>query len=213
MTYEHPVSWHEAQNPLNNRFVRTQLFRDAPRTLWLTGLSGAGKSTLAYGLESRLLQEGRPCYVLDGDNLRHGLNRNLGFSSADRSENIRRIAEVAHLMNRAGLIVIAALISPMEADRHMARDIIGKTLFYEIYVSTPVATCERRDPKGLYKRARAGDLLEFTGVSAPYQAPSCPAVTVDTTTAPIEQSIIKILVASNLVTDAGSVGMSHGPGI
>lgn len=189
---------YDVQSPLDNRLVRTQLFRDKPRTVWLTGLSGAGKSTLAYVLESHLLRQGRPCYVLDGDNVRHGLNRNLGFSPKDRSENSRRIAEVAHLMNEAGLVVIVALISPMKADRDVARAIIGDELFYEIHVNTPVTTCERRDSKGLYKRARSGELREFTGVSAPYQAPSSPILTVDTTSVPINQNIDKILAAAGL---------------
>lgn len=149
-------------------------------TIWLTGLSGAGKSTLAYELEKKLLQESHSCCVLDGDNLRHHLNRDLGFSAPDRSENIRRTAEVARLMNEAGMIVIAALISPCRADRELARAIVGAPKFIEVHVSTATEVCEARDPKGLYAKARAGQIPCFTGVSSPYEAPLCPALTLDT---------------------------------
>lgn len=156
--------------------VRLSLLRQRPATVWLTGLSGAGKSTLASALEKDLLDKGQCCYVLDGDNLRHHLNRDLGFSAEDRRENIRRAAEVAYLMNEAGLIVITALISPFSDDRAMARDIIGKDRFIEVYVSTSTEVCEARDPKGLYRKARAGEIPEFTGVSSPYEAPLAPAM-------------------------------------
>ena len=156
------------------------LLGQQPLTLWFTGLSASGKSTLAYALEHVLMNVGRACYVLDGDNVRHGLNRDLGFSSEDRSENVRRIAEVAKLMNEAGLIVITAFISPMIADRSMAKHIVGQACFREIYVSTPLSTCEARDPKGLYAKARAGQLAEFTGVSAMYEPPLLPDITLDT---------------------------------
>jgi adenylyl-sulfate kinase len=149
-------------------------------TLWLTGLSGAGKSTLAFGLGLQLKESGLPCYVLDGDVLRNGLCRDLGFSAADRSENIRRVAEVARLMNDAGIIVVAALISPYQADRQMARNIVGTDQFIEAYISTPIAVCESRDPKGLYRRAHAGELPGFTGVSAPYEQPENPEVSINT---------------------------------
>lgn len=149
-------------------------------TVWLTGLSGSGKSTLACALEKMLTDAGRPAYVLDGDNLRHHLNRDLGFSPQDRKENIRRSAEVAHLMNDAGLIVIAAFISPLREDRAMACDIIGAENFIETYVSTPCQVCEARDPKGLYTKARAGLIPQFTGVSAPYEVPLDPALVLDT---------------------------------
>lgn len=149
-------------------------------TLWLTGLSAAGKSTLAFALEHQLISEGKAAYVLDGDNVRHGLNRDLGFSAEDRSENIRRIAEVAKLMNDAGLIVITAFISPFQADRAMARDIIGDKNFKEVYVSTPIAVCEQRDPKKLYQRARKGEVAEFTGITSPYESPTAPALVIDT---------------------------------
>lgn len=160
---------------------RQALFGHTARTLWLTGLSAAGKSTLAFALEHRLIAVGRACAVLDGDNVRHGLNRDLGFSPEDRHENIRRIAEVARLMNEAGLIVITAFISPFAADRELARQIIGPARFAEIHVSTPLTTCEARDPKGLYARARRGDVPAFTGVSAPYEVPAAPALRLDTT--------------------------------
>ncbi|MCC7493331.1 MAG: adenylyl-sulfate kinase [Fimbriimonadaceae bacterium] len=150
---------------------RARMLGQQPFTLWLTGLSGSGKSTVAYALEDRLVAQGQPCIVLDGDNIRHGLNRDLGFSPADRSENIRRIAEVARLFNEAGLLVITAFISPYLADRAMARQVIGADRFVETWVAAPLEECERRDPKGLYVKARAGQIPEFTGVSAPYEAP------------------------------------------
>ena len=159
---------------------RQALLKQKPLTIWLTGLSAAGKSTLAFALERVLIEAGNPCYVLDGDNVRHGLNNNLGFSAEDRSENIRRIAEVAKLMNDAGLIVITAFISPFRADRAKARAIIGDGVFQEVYVSADLAACEVRDPKGLYKKARAGQVPEFTGISSPYEAPDAPALAIDT---------------------------------
>lgn len=159
---------------------RAAVLNHEPATLWLTGLSASGKSTLAFALEHKLISEGKAAYVLDGDNVRHGLNRDLGFSAEDRSENIRRIAEVAKLMNDAGLIVITAFISPFQADRAMARDIIGEKYFKEVYVSTPIAVCEQRDPKHLYERARKGEVADFTGITSPYEAPIEPALVIDT---------------------------------
>lgn len=159
---------------------RATLQAQTPVTVWLTGLSGAGKSTIANDVDLALFQRGQASYVLDGDNVRHGLNRNLGFSPADRTENIRRVAEVARLMNDAGLIVITALISPYRADRDTARDIIGGDRFIEIYVDTPLTICEQRDPKLLYQRARRGEIAEFTGISAPYEAPLAPTASIDT---------------------------------
>jgi len=153
-----------------------------PCTLWLTGLSGAGKSTVARALERRLTDQGRSCFVLDGDEVRNGLNRGLGFSAADRRENIRRCAEVARLMNEAGLIVITAFISPYRADRFMAREIVGEGHFLEVFVDAPLATCEERDVKGLYRKARAGEIPSFTGVSDPYEPPEAPELRVPTTT-------------------------------
>ena len=147
--------------------------------VWLTGLSGSGKSTLALELEKRLNDLGFHVYVLDGDNLRHGLNADLGFSPQDREENIRRVGEVAALMARAGLIAISAFISPYRSDRLRARASTGDA-FHEVYVDADLATCEKRDPKGLYKRARAGEIPDFTGISAPYETPESPDITVDT---------------------------------
>lgn len=171
------------------RSEREDMFSQSAMTLWLTGLSAAGKSTLAFALERHLIDSGRACYVLDGDNVRHGLNRNLGFSEADRSENIRRVAEVARLMNDAGLIVISALISPTIADRTMARGIIGARDFREVFVSTPLVVCESRDPKGLYGRARSGELAHFTGVSAPYEPPEAPDLVIDTAQVELDTAV------------------------
>ena len=171
---------------------RAAVLEHQPATLWLTGLSASGKSTLAFALEHKLISEGKAAYVLDGDNVRHGLNRDLGFSAADRSENIRRIAEVAKLMNDAGLIVITAFISPFKADRAMARDIIGEKHFKEVYVSTPIAVCEQRDPKHLYERARKGEVAEFTGITSPYEAPTEPALVIDTSTLTLEEAVQRL---------------------
>jgi adenylylsulfate kinase len=149
-------------------------------TVWLTGLSASGKSTIARQLEKQLVGQGRPCYILDGDNIRHGLNRDLGFSMEDRQENIRRIAEVAALMNDAGIIVITAFISPYRQDRREAREVIGDTSFIEAFVDTPLEVCEQRDPKGLYKKARAGEIRQFTGVSDVYEPPLKAEITLPT---------------------------------
>jgi adenylyl-sulfate kinase len=170
------IVWQEGYTA---RHERQKLLGQLPLTIWLTGLSAAGKSTLAFLLERALIDAGHPCYVLDGDNIRHGLSRDLGFSNDDRTENIRRIAEVARLMNDAGLIVIAAFISPLISDREMVRHIIGDEAYREVYVSTSMEVCESRDPKGLYKKARAGLVKDFTGVSAPYEAPVKPILTLD----------------------------------
>lgn len=159
---------------------RERLFGHRPVTIWLTGLSGSGKSTLAYALEKRLTEEGHACFVLDGDNVRHGLNRDLGFSADERTENIRRVAEVAKLMNDAGLIVITSFISPFRADRASAREIIGADRFSEVFVDAPIEVCEQRDPKGLYAKARKGEISDFTGISSPYEAPEEPSLIIDT---------------------------------
>lgn len=161
---------------------RRALLKQQPLTIWLTGLSAAGKSTLVFGLERVLIEAGHPCYVLDGDNVRHGLNNNLGFSPEDRSENIRRVAEVAKLMNDAGLIVITAFISPFRADRDNARAIIGEGVFQEVFVDAGLDACEERDPKGLYKKARVGQIPEFTGISSPYEVPLNPELVIATAT-------------------------------
>ena len=169
----HFIHQHEGTVSLKDR---ARILKQQPSTLWLTGLSGSGKSSIAFELEKRLIAEGHTCYVLDGDNVRHGLNRDLGFSPQDRSENIRRVAEVAHLFNEAGIIVITAFISPYREDREQARTVIGKDRFIEIYTDAPIDICEKRDPKRLYEKARAGLIPEFTGVNAPYEAPASPTI-------------------------------------
>jgi adenylylsulfate kinase len=171
---------------------RMQIFGQKPATIWLTGLSGAGKSTIAFALEQQLVALGHACYVLDGDNVRHGLASDLGFGRDDRRENIRRVAHVAQLMNDAGLIVITALISPMRDDRAMAREIIGHGKFIETYLAAPLATCAARDPKGLYAKARTGEISSFTGVSAPYEAPAEPELHIDTATLTPGESVARI---------------------
>jgi bifunctional enzyme CysN/CysC len=162
-------------------------------TIWFTGLSGAGKSTIANELEKRLFAMGKFSMLLDGDNVRMGLNKNLGFKEEDRIENIRRIAEVSKLMNDAGLIVLTSFISPFIKDRRNAKDIIGENNFVEVYISTPLEECERRDVKGLYKEARSGKIKNFTGISSPYEAPEHPAITVDTSKMSIEECVETIL--------------------
>lgn len=191
MTNSSPnIVWHGGHVRLDDR---ERLLGQQALTIWLTGLSGAGKSTLAYAFEAELLKLSRACYVLDGDNVRHRLNRDLGFSAADRSENIRRIAEVAHLMNDAGLIVITSFISPFRADRAMAKEIIGSDRYREVFVSTPLTVCETRDPKGLYKKARDGQLPEFTGISSPYEYPEHPDLTIDTSNDGLDVSLKNLM--------------------
>ncbi|MBJ6360236.1 adenylyl-sulfate kinase [Paenibacillus sp. GCM10012307] len=162
-------------------------------TLWFTGLSGAGKSTLAFALEQELFARGKAVYVLDGDNIRHGLNRDLGFSPEDRRENIRRIGEVSKLLVDAGIIVLSAFISPHEEDREMVRNFFAPEDFVEVYVKCSLAECERRDPKGLYKKARSGQIPNFTGVSAGYDIPRSPALVMDTEELSVEESV-KLLI-------------------
>jgi len=171
---------------------RQKLLNQKGATLWLTGLSGSGKSTIARQLERELTDMGHACYILDGDNVRHGLNRDLGFSTEDRSENIRRIAEVARLFNDAGIIVITAFISPYIRDRQQAREVIGKS-FIEVFVDTPLKVCEKRDPKGLYKKSRAGDIPQFTGITDPYEQPKKPELTLPTADLPADQAVDKIV--------------------
>ena len=162
-------------------------------TIWLTGLSGSGKSTIAVELEKRLAERGTRTYILDGDNIRHGLNKNLGFSPADRTENIRRIGEVSKLFTDAGLVAVTAFISPYRADRDQVREIMTAGDFIEIHVDCPVEVCEQRDVKGLYKKARAGEIKEFTGISAPYEAPAKAELTLKTHELPLEKSVAAIL--------------------
>ena len=168
--------------------------------LWFTGLSGSGKSTVAVALERELHRRGRLCRLLDGDNIRTGINAGLGFSADDRRENIRRIAEVGKLFVDTGIITLAAFVSPTEELRTLARDIIGVADFKEIFVATPLEECERRDVKGLYARARRGEVKNFTGISAPFEAPQNPALVLDTTDTPVEESVEKVLA---LLEEAG----------
>jgi len=162
-------------------------------TVWLTGLSGSGKSTVAIGVEKRLIESGHAAYVLDGDNIRHGLNKNLGFSPADRSENIRRVGEVAKLFTDAGVIVLTSFISPYRADRDAVRALLGPGDFVEVYVYASLEICESRDVKGLYKKARAGQIPEFTGISAPYEAPEQPELVLDTGRQTVDESVGELL--------------------
>jgi bifunctional enzyme CysN/CysC len=176
-----------------DRSQRERLNAHPAKVLWFTGLSGSGKSTLANALEIALHQRGLRTYLLDGDNVRHGLNKDLGFTEADRVENIRRIAEVSRLMHDAGLIVLTAFISPYEREREMARELIGKDNFIEIFVSTPIAVCEKRDVKGLYQKARSGLIPNLTGINSPYEPPKNPDLVIDTSNESIEKSVLKIL--------------------
>jgi len=161
--------------------------------LWFTGLSGSGKSTLANAVEKLLFEKGIQTYTLDGDNIRQGVNRGLGFSAEDRKENLRRIAEVAKLFVDAGQICFSAFISPMRKDREMIASIVGEKDFFEVFVDTPLEVCEARDVKGLYKKARAGEITNFTGISAPYEAPEKPALHIQTANESIEDSAKKII--------------------
>jgi adenylyl-sulfate kinase len=170
-------------------------------TVWLTGLSGSGKSSIAREAEWRLHVAGRHVYVLDGDNIRLGLNRDLSFSRADRAENARRVAEMARILNDAGVIVVVPLISPFRADREIARRIIGEGRFCEVHVATPLDVCEERDAKGLYRRARAGEIEEFTGVSSPYEPPDKPFLRLDTTGRSVDACVEELLVRLRPVID------------
>lgn len=161
--------------------------------VWFTGLSGSGKSTVAIAVERELHRRGLLCRILDGDNIRSGINNNLGFSEADRVENIRRIAEVGKLFVDTGIITLAAFISPTNSLREMAERIIGEADFKEVYVSTPLAVCEQRDVKGLYAKARRGEIKDFTGVSAPFEVPVRPALAIDTSVLSLEESVEKVL--------------------
>lgn len=171
------LTWHAGQI---GRAEREALLGQRGATVWLTGLSGSGKSTLATAVEAEIVRRGKLAYVLDGDNVRHGLNVDLGFSPEDRTENIRRIGEVAKLFTDCGVLVFTSFISPYRADRAQVRALFEAGDFIEVYLDADVAACEARDPKGLYRRARAGEIPEFTGVSAPYEAPEKPELTIDT---------------------------------
>ena len=175
------------------RADKEELLHQPSVMIWFTGLSGSGKSTIAIALERELQKRGLLCRILDGDNIRSGINNNLGFSEEDRVENIRRIAEIGKLFVDTGIITIAAFISPNNDIREMAANIIGKENFLEIFVSTPIEECERRDVKGLYAKARRGEIKNFTGISAPFEAPANPALSIDTSKLSVEESVNKLL--------------------
>lgn len=184
------IVWHDSEI---TQADRQALFGHQSAILWFTGLSGSGKSTISVALEKALHERGIHSYRLDGDNIRHGLNKNLGFSPSDRTENIRRIGEVSKLMVDAGLFVLTAFISPYLADREQVRKLVAPDQFIEIYVQANLSLCEKRDPKGLYKKARAGEIKEFTGIDAPYEAPVNPEIIVDTGALDVPASVEKIV--------------------
>ncbi|VEE15391.1 adenylyl-sulfate kinase [Ectopseudomonas mendocina] len=176
-----------------NKAHRSEQKRQQPCVLWFTGLSGSGKSTLANALEQRLFELNHHTYLLDGDNVRHGLNKDLGFSDQDRQENIRRIGELSALFVDAGMLVLAAFISPFRAEREMVRELVGPGEFVEVYVATPLSTCELRDPKGLYKKARAGEIRNFTGIDSDYEVPENPELSIDTSVLDLDEAVMKIV--------------------
>ena len=184
------IVWHEASV---DREARSRQRGHRSVILWFTGLSGSGKSTLANAVNAVLFERGLATYVLDGDNIRHGLCKDLGFSDADREENIRRIGEVAKLFVDAGVITLTAFVSPFRADRDKARALVADGDFIEVYCAADLAVCEDRDPKGLYAKARAGVIKEFTGISSPYEAPEAPELRVDTGSQSLEESVASVL--------------------
>lgn len=184
------IVWHHGKIMRQDRI---NLMNQTGLTLWFTGLPSSGKSTIAVELEHALLENGYQAYILDGDNIRHGLNKNLGFSPEDRTENIRRIGEVARLFTDANLITITAFISPYRADRDRVRALMADGEFVEVFVKCPLEICEQRDPKGLYKKAREGQIPDFTGISAPYEEPLSPEVTLDTAKLSVEESVRVLL--------------------
>jgi len=193
------VTWHEHTVTKEDR---EDLLNQKGTILWFTGLSGSGKSTVANEVAYQLHKQGNFSYVLDGDNIRHGLNKDLGFSPEDRNENIRRISEVAHLFSDSGVIAITAFISPYQKLRDFCRNLQGPGRFYEIYCHASLETCESRDPKGLYKKARAGEIKEFTGIDAPYEKPAKPELIVDTENYNVEEcaeQVIKKLKEDNII--------------
>lgn len=173
--------------------MRARQKNQKPCVIWLTGLSGSGKSTIGGHLDSYLHSQGHHCYILDGDNVRHGLNRDLGFSETDRVENIRRVGEAARLMADAGLILITAFISPFRRDRNMVRALFEPGQFIEVFVNTPLEVCESRDPKGLYKKARAGIIKDFTGISSPYETPENPEIDLPTGQLSVDEAAMQIV--------------------
>lgn len=184
------ITWHSGTV---SRSDRERVLGQRGTTVWFTGLSGSGKSTIAVAVERELVNRGRAAYVLDGDNVRHGLNKNLGFSPEDRTENIRRIGEVSKLMTDAGLVVLTSFISPYRADRDAVRALHAPGDFLEAHVAATVETCESRDVKGLYAKARAGQIPEFTGISAPYEAPEKPELVLDTNRQSVEDSVAQVV--------------------
>ncbi len=194
------IKWHHGKITKEDR---AKLLNQKGVTIWLTGLSGSGKSTIAVELEHALIENKHQAYILDGDNIRHGLNKNLGFSPEDRTENIRRIGEVAKLFTEANIITIAAFVSPYREDRDNVRKLMGHGGFIEIYVKCSLEVCEERDTKGLYKKARAGEVKDFTGISAPYEEPLNPELTIDSSKLSVEEAtrtILDYLEASGYVT-------------
>jgi adenylylsulfate kinase len=184
------IKWHHGKITKEDR---VKLLNQKGVTIWLTGLSGSGKSTIAVELEHALIENRHQAYILDGDNIRHGLNKNLGFSPEDRTENIRRIGEVAKLFTEAGIITITAFISPYREDRDAVRELLDDGEFIEVYVKCPLDVCEERDTKGLYKKARAGEVNDFTGISAPYEEPLNPELTIDSSKLTVEESTRAVL--------------------
>ncbi|MDU0462174.1 adenylyl-sulfate kinase [Staphylococcus ureilyticus] len=184
------ITWHASEVTKDERLQRNQ---HKSAVIWFTGLSGSGKSTISVELEKALFNHQIHTYRLDGDNVRHGLNRNLGFSPEDRKENIRRIGEVSKLMVDAGLITVTAFISPYKSDREAVRQLLDTDDFIEVYTQCSLSECENRDPKGLYKKVRNGEIAEFTGVNAPYEAPTQPEIVLDTETLSVEASVSKIM--------------------
>ena len=190
MSESNNITWHDSEVTKEERQNRNG---HKSAVIWFTGLSGSGKSTVSVALEKALFNEGKQTYRLDGDNVRHGLNKNLGFSPEDRTENIRRIGEVAKLMVDAGSITVTAFISPYKQDRDNVRAILKDDEFIEVYTKCSVEECENRDPKGLYKKARSGEIPEFTGISAPYVAPDHPEIILDTEHESIDQSVDRVI--------------------
>lgn len=197
------IVWHHHKV---TRAERAENKNQRPCLLWFTGLSGSGKSTIANALDVALHQRGYHTFLLDGDNVRHGLNKDLGFADEDRVENIRRIGEVSKLFTDAGLIVLSAFISPFTSDRRMVRNLFPAGEFVEVFMDTPLATCEERDPKGLYGKARAGQIRHFTGIDSPYEAPERPEVRLDTSTMSVDNcvnALIEYLLKRELIFEAG----------
>lgn len=184
------VVWHGRSVSKEERSV---LKKQKPCLIWFTGLSGAGKSTVANALDRWLHDNGYHTYLLDGDNVRHGLNKDLGFSDEDRVENIRRVGEVSGLFVDAGLITLSAFISPFRSERRMVRDMFSDGEFIEVYINTPISVCEERDPKGLYKKARSGQILRFTGIDSEYESPLNPSISIDTSKGSVEHSVERIV--------------------